>query len=56
MLAFNTLAIDDDVTTEEIQVALRKLKPMNASGVDGLESEHMVVSPYSLAGANIQCH
>ena len=32
--------IDNDITTEEIQVALRKLKPRKASGVNGLQSEH----------------
>ena len=33
---------DDELTTEEIQAALRKLKPRKARGVDGLQSEHLI--------------
>ena len=33
---------DDEVTTEEIQAALRKLKPRKARGIDGLQSEHLI--------------
>ena len=33
---------DDELTTEEIQAALRKLKQRKARGVDGLQSEHLI--------------
>ena len=38
----NNNIIDDDLATEKIQAALRKLKPGKASGIDGLQSEHLM--------------
>ena len=34
--------IDDDFTTEEIQAAMKKLKPGKARGIDGLQAEHLI--------------
>ena len=33
--------IDDDVTIEEIEASIKKLKPGKAEGIDGLQSEHL---------------
>jgi len=42
MCARARLTVDDDFTIEEIQAAMKRLKPAKAGGIDNLQAEHLL--------------